>query len=178
MTDSTTSPAFSIFRGASAPSLMDSGLFLLRPGSAAAGEAIEAEMADIADRGDIIRVPYSGPAMSLIHLWFKSGYTLPRHSHDKDCLYFIVAGSLRIGTADLGPGDGFFVGSGVPYTYTAGPEGAEVLEFRPGGGFHTDPLVPMSFWTKSAAMMRGRQDAWANERQSPSGMIACPLQES
>src|SRR5262245_27083896 len=79
--------------------------------------------------GQRVRMAYSRPGMSLTHVWFKSGYPLPLHSHTGDCLYFILAGSIRVGKDELGPGDGFFVASDVPYTYETGPNGAEVLEF-------------------------------------------------
>ena len=35
-----------------------------------------------------------------------------------------------MGSRVLKPGDGFLVLAEAPYTYTAGPEGVEVLEFR------------------------------------------------
>jgi Cupin domain len=54
----------------------------------------------------------------------------PRHSHDGDCLYYVVEGSLVMGSQVLEAGDGFFVPSGAPYAYEAGPEGVVVLEFR------------------------------------------------
>jgi quercetin dioxygenase-like cupin family protein len=67
---------------------------------------------------------------SLVHAWFGPGYRLPRHSHSADCLYYVVKGELRMGTRVLRAGDGFFVAAEAPYTYTAGPDGVEVLEFR------------------------------------------------
>ena len=44
-------------------------------------------------------------------------FPCPATVHNADCLYFIVAGSLRLGSEELGPGDGFFLGVDVPYTY-------------------------------------------------------------
>ena len=65
-----------------------------------------------------------------MHAWFKKDYPLPLHSHSADCLYYVVAGSARLGTEELRPGDSFFVPANTPYTYHAGPEGVEVLEYR------------------------------------------------
>ena len=45
-------------------------------------------------------------------------------------IYYITAGSLRIGDQTLGKGDGFFLPKDMPYTYRAGPDGVELLEFR------------------------------------------------
>ncbi len=68
--------------------------------------------------------------MSLLYIWFKSHYVLPFHSHDVDCLYYVIGGELRIGSHVLRKGDGMFIPADHAYGYEAGPEGVEVLEFR------------------------------------------------
>ncbi len=83
-----------------------------------------------------------GPdGMSLVHVWFGPNFPLFRHSHPKfgDCLYYVVAGEIILGRRHLGPGAGFFVPNGMPYKYTAGPAGVELLEFRAGGGIPDAP---------------------------------------
>ena len=78
-----------------------------------------------------------GPnGMSLAHVWFGADFPLFRHSHPRfgDCLYYVIAGEIIVGRRRLGPGSGFFVPNGMPYKYTAGPSGVELLEFRAGGG--------------------------------------------
>ena len=113
---------------------------------------------------------YSRPGMSLTYVWFKSGYPLPRHSHNADCLYFIVAGSLKIGVEELGPGDGFFIGVDVPYTYTPGPQGVEVLEFRTSDNFDFKALGMTEAWVEKAVEnLRANRDNWPAET-TPSGM--------
>ena len=120
------------------------------------------------ETGQIVKLLYAAPGFSLSHVWFKSGYPLPLHSHTSDCLYYIVAGSLQIGTEVLGVGDGFFVGSDVPYTYMPGPEGVEVLEFR-----NTDKLNirfrsnAKAVWDKAAMVLAAHSAAWRKE-QPPS----------
>ena len=86
--------------------------------------------------GDDVRILVDLPGFSLAHAWLKKDYPLALHSHDSDCLYYIVAGSLRLGTEDLGARDSFFVPAGTPYTYRPGPDGVEVLEFRHQGAFN------------------------------------------
>ena len=79
----------------------------------------------------------SGPnGMSLAHVWFGADFPLFRHSHPRfgDCLYYVIAGEIIVGRRRLGPGSGLFVPNGMPYKYTAGPAGVELLEFRAGGG--------------------------------------------
>jgi hypothetical protein len=74
--------------------------------------------------------------MSLAHVWFGANLPLFRHSHPAfgDCLYYVLKGQAHLGSQVLEAGDGFFVPNGMPYKYTAGPDGVEVLEFRAGGG--------------------------------------------
>jgi len=67
---------------------------------------------------------------SLVKAWFGPHYVLPRHAHDSDCLYYVAEVSLVMGSQVLAAGDGFFVPSGAPYAYEAGPDGVIVLEFR------------------------------------------------
>ena len=67
---------------------------------------------------------------SLVYAYFKPHYMLPRHSHDADCLYYVIAGSAVMGSQVLHAGDGFFVPRGAPYQYSAGSDGVQVLEFR------------------------------------------------
>jgi hypothetical protein len=57
-----------------------------------------------------------------------SGFPLPRLSHDADCLYYIIAGSLRLGNQTLSAGDSVMIGTDVPNTYTPGSAGVELLE--------------------------------------------------
>ena len=76
-----------------------------------------------------------GPnGMMLAHVWFGANFPLFRHSHPKfgDCLYYVIAGEILVGKRRLGSGSGFFVPNGMPYKYTAGPAGVELLEFRAG----------------------------------------------
>lgn len=83
--------------------------------------------------GELVRVLFKGAGesgFSLISARFGPGYRLPRHSHSSDCLYYVVAGEAHMGSRVLKPGDGFFIKAEAPYTYTAGPDGVDVLEFR------------------------------------------------
>jgi quercetin dioxygenase-like cupin family protein len=122
--------------------------------------------------GDRTRVLFGNPdedGMSLIHLWFKSGYLLPFHSHNVDCLYYVLAGELRIGSHVLGRGDGFLVPADVGYGYEAGPEGVEVLEFRNATAFNLvfrgnnrERLGAL------AKVYRERSNIWQRETTPPS----------
>jgi hypothetical protein len=121
--------------------------------------------------GGQVKLLYSRPGMSLTYCWFKSGYPLPRHSHSADCLYFIISGRLRIGTEELGPGDGFFLGTDVPYAYVPGPGGVEVMEFRTSDKFDFKALANSeAYWDKALANLLAARDKWGQEAAPPSGM--------
>jgi quercetin dioxygenase-like cupin family protein len=119
-------------------------------------------------KGQTVRLAYSRPTMSLTHVWFKSGYPLPLHSHSGDCLYYLLAGSIRVGTETLGPGDGFFVASDVPYTYETGPDGAEVLEFRGTDWMNIRFMAKgKAAWDKTVGKLRAKRETWETE-EAPS----------
>jgi hypothetical protein len=107
--------------------------------------------------------------MSLLHIWFKSGYVLPPHSHDCDCLYYVIGGELRIGTNVLRRGDGFFVPADSGYSYEAGPQGVEVLEFRNATRFNI--LLrggEAGVWERIATVFGERAPTWSAETVPPS----------
>lgn len=164
-------PPFEIFRARDAADYREDGPMYLCPmdeaqagGMAALGEAGMLE-------GSTVRLVYKRPGMSLTYCWFKSGFPLPLHSHSADCLYFIVAGSLRIGTENLGPGDGFFLGADVPYAYVPGEGGVEVLEFRTADRFDFKALAKNpDYWGKALAGMMLARAAWPDETAPPSGL--------
>jgi quercetin dioxygenase-like cupin family protein len=102
--------------------------------------------------------------MSLSYVWFKSGYILPRHSHNADCLYYVMAGELHMGTQVLRKGDGVFIPADAAYTYEAGPTGVEVLEYRNATRFHfmfqgNDD----AHWSRIANVLKNNCPAWENE---------------
>jgi mannose-6-phosphate isomerase-like protein (cupin superfamily) len=162
---------FVIFRAKDAIAYDEAGVMTHEPMSAVAIEGGSRLLQEGVEAGHRVRLLFSMPGFSLTHAWFKSGYPLPRHSHDVDCVYYVVAGTLRIGTEDLGAGDGFFVGRSVPYTYTAGAEGVEVLEFRTSNAFNIKLLADNpSFWDRALATVRERRDGWKTE-PAPSGHL-------
>lgn len=116
--------------------------------------------------GAEVKLLFSSPGFSLTHAWFKSGVPLPRHSHNVDCLYYIVSGSLRIGSSELTAGDGFFVGTDVPYSYIPGDDGLEILEFRTGDHFNMKFLADnQNFWAKAIDQVISKKSEWKTEEK-------------
>ena len=131
-----------------------------------------AEAGGVDSGGETVRCLFKEPrddGLSLCYAWFKSGYVLPRHSHNADCVYFIVAGEIRLGKQVLGKGDGFFVPADAPYSYETGPEGAEVLEFRNASRFHIlFRNNDEAHWERMAKAFRERRPHWSEETVPPS----------
>ena len=155
---------FRIYRGIDAPDLNETEKMTLAGLTpiveAGIGRWVEAGVGE----GNITKVLFCLPHMSLTYAWFKSGFALPLHSHDADCLYYIIAGSLKLGTEELGAGDGFFVGRDVPYTYKPGPEGVEVLEFRTVEAFDMKfQGRTEAYWDKIVAGMDAARPNWGDE---------------
>ena len=117
------------------------------------------------DTGQKTTVLINLPGFSLVYAWFKSGFQLPVHSHDADCLYYVVAGEAILVNRTLRAGDGFFVPANVYYSYTAGPEGIEILEFR-----HANKIdmrwrdSKPEYWTNVADNIAAKQEVWKKER--------------
>src|SRR5262245_9622874 len=99
--------------------------------------------------------------VSLVRTWFAPNFVLPRHSHSVDCLYVVVAGEVHLGRRVLAVGDGFHVSADAPYSYTAGPEGAEVLEFRTVSAFDSRVRETRAGWERILAAVRANRDDWA-----------------
>jgi quercetin dioxygenase-like cupin family protein len=111
--------------------------------------------------GHIVNVLYQdGDGMSLVWSWFGPGYTLPRHSHSADCLYFVVSGQARLGNRTVEAGSGFFVPANAPYAYSAGPEGIQILEFRTVGSFDMRITESLGGWDQIVETVRQHGDEW------------------
>lgn len=171
MTTETPRSGFTIFRAKDAPGLMESGCMSMAPITDVQLTGLKKAVAAGYTQGDEVKILVDLPGFSLAHAWLKKDYPLALHSHDSDCLYYIVAGSLRLGTEDLGPRDSFFVPAGVPYTYKPGPDGVEVLEFRHAGKFNfVNHSKSEAFWIKAADTIASNLEDWKSA-QRPSAKV-------
>jgi len=143
-----------IFSGAGAPSLEESGMVVER--SFAIGGSMEDLFNERTLGNSSSAVPFRQEGeggFSLVSIDFPPGFLLPRHSHSADCLYYIVEGGVIMGTRALGPGDGFFVPAEQPYAYRVGTEGVKLLEFRHRTAFDT------KFYEKDPVRFRAKAEA-------------------
>lgn len=158
-------PRFTLFRAGEAVDFEASGVMTMAGELSDVAAEGSARLADMGyEEGHRLKLLFAMPGMSLTHVWFKSAFPLPRHSHDADCLYYIIGGSLRIGVEELGPGDGFLVGKDVPYTYTPGEAGVQLLEIRTAETFDIKILADNpAFWETAVETVAGKQEEWAVE---------------
>jgi len=154
---------FKIFRGAEAPPLVITDYQSMTPvianGLDRLGKAGVSAGADV-------RLLFEVPGFSLTYAWFKSGFPLPLHSHEADCLYYITGGSLKLGTEHLQKGDGFFVPADTRYTYTPGSHGVEVLEIRHESC--NDIKITANnpaFWERALQSMAENTARWQSEKK-------------
>lgn len=116
--------------------------------------------------GADVRVLFCSAGMSLTYAWFKPNYMLPMHSHNSDCLYYVIAGELTMGRETISAGDGFFLPANAWYSYSAGPEGVEILEFRSAEAFHFRARggIP-KHWERLAETYRQNRGRWAQAKR-------------
>jgi hypothetical protein len=119
--------------------------------------------------GQIVKVLFGDPqgsGMSLVWSWFGPGFTLPRHSHSGDCLYFVHRGAVHMGNTVISAGDGFFLPASAPYAYSAGPEGVEVLEFlefRRVCSFDMRITESLARWDQILDVSRANKERWTTD---------------
>lgn len=157
---------FQIFRAADAPGLVEAACMEMAPMTDEQRQGMRSLVEAGYLHGDDVKILVDLPGFSLAHAWLKKDYPLTLHSHDSDCLYYVVAGTLRIGTEELGPMDSFFVPKDVPYTYRPGPDGVEVLEFRHTGTFNFVNLSKnAAFYARAAETIAANVEGWKAARR-------------
>lgn len=171
MSEPETSPGFRIFRGKDAPGLVESGHMRIEPYTDLQREWVRKSIDAGLLEGDELKVLCDVPGFHLTYAWLKKDYPLALHSHDSDCLYYVIAGDLRMGTETLVAGDSFFVPAGVPYSYRPGENGVEVLEFRTTSRFNMLNLSKgEGFWRKSVESLLANREDWADAVR-PSALV-------
>ena len=108
---------------------------------------------------------------SLCRMWLKSGFITPRHKHDTNCIYHVLAGEAHLGNAVLKSGDGVFVPKGTIYEIKAGPQGLEVLEFRTDTAFNVFYTGnDAANWDRVVGAVAANAPTWAD--QPPPSQLA------
>ena len=159
-----------IFRAAEAPDLMATDFMSAPQMSDDTRERLGGAVSAGSPSGAAVKVvARDAGGFSLVHVWFKANYPLPRHSHDSDCMYYVISGAAVMGNQTLRPGDSFFVPADAPYQYNAGPEGVEILEVRHGVE-HFDMKIPDASpqrWQAMVDSVEANRAHWAEQPVSP-----------
>jgi quercetin dioxygenase-like cupin family protein len=166
MTEQTRRAGLRIFRGADALSFDEELASKVFRGPIMDQAATDAVPRWDSAAGAAMKLIFGDPdqgGMSLMVLWFASNYVLPRHVHDADCMYYVLSGEAQLGNQVLTAGDGFFAPAGAPYTYTAGPAGVEVLEFRATSTVELRYLDSAERWEKLIELADESRDRWTAE---------------
>jgi quercetin dioxygenase-like cupin family protein len=160
---------FAIVRGAENPPLTEEQSYAGATATPEQREHMDKMLAAGWADGEETRMVYNAPGFVLVHAWFKAGYPLPLHSHSGDGLYFIVSGSISLGTEQLEAGDAFFVPANSAYTYIPGPDGAEVLEFRNTANIDFRILTKggAAFWSKALQQIAEHREDWKTAKLPP-----------
>jgi mannose-6-phosphate isomerase-like protein (cupin superfamily) len=160
------SAKFQIFRGVDAKKLMELGLMSLESMDDTQKTGLKALVQAGYLEGDDVQVLINLPGFSLVRAWLKKDYPLLMHSHDSDCLYYVIAGTVKMGTEDLVAGDGFFVPAGVRYQYRPGAEGVEVLEFRHATHFNFQNYTKgEAFYQKALQTVKDNVEVWRTAKR-------------
>lgn len=78
-----------------------------------------------------IREMGSDAAPQLIELLYEPHAEIQLHAHDEDEIIYVLKGELRLGQRSFYPGTSVFIAGGTYYTFRAGAEGLQILNFRP-----------------------------------------------
>jgi mannose-6-phosphate isomerase-like protein (cupin superfamily) len=155
-----------IFREADAPMLHDAGMMENHSSAVANAGLMQMMEAGVGD-GYVLKCLYKSPdpdGFSLSYAWFKGNYALPPHTHDADCLYYVISGEIHMGDNVLGAGDGFLVPANALYSYSVGPEGLEVLEIRNSTQFDiTVRDGSPRAWERLAAICEANNALWKTQ---------------
>jgi quercetin dioxygenase-like cupin family protein len=161
---------FSIFRWAEGRSLAETGMMAYVADPAMDAGSARLVDAGVLDGSAVTQLFRHGGAggFSLVHVWFKPHYHLPRHAHDADCLYYVLSGQVLMGSQVMEAGDGFYVPAGQVYGYRAGPQGVEVLEFRHSTDFDIRLTEHSDTFEQILGAVREHHSEWVDERVPPS----------
>ena len=171
--EATSRRGISIFRAEQATPLLETDFMAMPEMSdeqvAAGGPEIYMASAPGTDVRVAVRQTPEEGGFSILHVWFKADYPVPRHTHDADCLYYIASGSAVMGNQTLRTGDGFFIPAGAPYGYNAGPEGVELLEIRHCVQQFDIQILESSAskWAAMADTIASHREAWEADTVSP-----------
>ena len=165
MADSKQTPSkIRFFRRAQSEGLTDAHCLTVEPMSEVQQAGWDKAFAEGLGHGGEVKVLVNIPGFSLMYVWFKRNYPLPPHSHNADCLYYIIAGGVRMGAEQLGPGDCFFIPADVPYTYKTSETGVELLEFRHANAINfVNRANGAAFWDKTLETVFANREDWQKE---------------
>jgi quercetin dioxygenase-like cupin family protein len=100
------------------------------------GDQVSPQSASKFTEGELtakVRIREAGAAdrPQLVEILYAPDAEIQLHSHAEDEIIFVRAGLMRAGSRTLHPGDSIFIAGGTFYSFRAGPDGLQMLNFRP-----------------------------------------------
>lgn len=163
MSEAAEKTRFQVFRAKDAPTLEQSHVLKFDGITPTIAAGLKDFVKAGGAEGSYAKILINVPGFSLAYAWHKSDYPLPLHTHDVDCCYLVIAGTLTVGNETLGKGDGFFVPAKVAYTFVTGEEGVEFIEFRTVTSWNIE-FRENNPWGKIAAKADARHESWKVEK--------------
>jgi hypothetical protein len=107
----------------------DPSIVIEDPSSGDRPDFVKPYFGDRISEHDLVTNPESdGLRLSIFRI--APGTVFPRHSHDVDYIEFVLDGEVHHGNKVVRRGAGVYRRAGTPYTFTAGPHGAVIADFR------------------------------------------------
>lgn len=78
-----------------------------------------------------IREMGSADSPQLVEFLYEPDAEIQVHAHDEDEIMFVRAGEMHVGNRVLQPGASIYIAGGTLYGFKAGPNGLQILNFRP-----------------------------------------------
>ena len=102
-----------------------------------------------------VRVHEPGDASTpqLFELAFEPGLEVAVHSHAADEIFYVVRGSFEIGNQSLDAGSSVLIRANTLYSFRAGPQGLQVLNFRPRTDAVYRTVEEHQAWTREKAKL-------------------------
>lgn len=82
--------------------------------------------------GVTTRQVFGGPEeLELFEMKMPAGNVTEPHCHDEDEIMYVLSGSVSFGRRLMGPGASVMIPKFTLYSFTAGPDGVHLANFRP-----------------------------------------------
>ena len=69
--------------------------------------------------------------IQLFEIHYPANAQIKVHAHDEEEIIWVAEGEIRLGRRAFGPGSSVYIAANTLYSFSAGPDGLHMLNFRP-----------------------------------------------